>query len=716
MSKIIHTRIHRRPAFARLTVSAIAIAAAMPAIAQETIIVGDGEVITDTVNLPNDGDSLTVDQGGTISTDAIDGVNAGGDDVIIDNAGTITTIGDDAEGIFASGVNVAISNSGLISSDGEDASAIRITGDNAIVTNTGTLRANGFDADAITIEANGARFENAGLLSTTAEEGEGASLDGNDIVFVNTGLITTIGETAEGIDVGGENVRIENSGDIITTGEGGDGVEFDRANGTLINSGLIQTSGVNADGVELDSINGVIENSGRILTAGEMADGIRLEESGGRALNTGTVQTLGAEAIGVLLDDETSFVNQGNILTQGALSNGVEMRGSDSIFNNSGLISATGENALAILGSEDTQTVTLDAGSQIIGAIDLGGGEDTLNVGLIGSAVMEIAGVEALNVSDRLGVIDLGDRQVFIETTGLAALEGVTDAVALNIHRSIDTQITTAGTGPWASILGEAGESEGSDDQLGVSHDFAGIMAGFDTAIGATRLGFVGGVTNGNVTTDEQSYDIESERAFGGAYVMMPTAIADITGSILFGAEAHDSTRFVFDSTAGQQDATADIDGRFISAGLTARGASFDLGGLSLRPVGSATFTQTQFDSYTEEGAGDTNLSFDERTAQSLHLRGQLEADYMLGAVQTTLRTGLDAGYTQADDVSGRLDDAEFSVAAFNDDETVLGGFAGVRAVLLGTDQVSVTGDAEYRFADDDTDAIAAGLNVSFRF
>ncbi|MEM9788580.1 MAG: autotransporter domain-containing protein, partial [Pseudomonadota bacterium] len=755
MSKIISTTTRRHALIARLTVSAIAIAAAMPAIAQEAIIVGDGEVITDTVNLPNDGDNLTVDQGGTIDTDGVDAVNVAGDNAVVDNAGTVTVAGNGTTGILVSGDNATIAISGTVESSGgvdfatfSATNTVRIVGDAALITNTGVVSATGATADAIDIDGDGARFENAGTVSTTGFGGEGVRLDGDDIAMVNTGAISTSGLNAEGILISGDNARVENLGTVSTSTSSSDGVEFDGDNGTLINTGIIRTS--NADGVEFNGNNGYIENSGQILTEGSFDEAIRLDGVGYAVLNTGLIQTSGQGSEALDIDDEAYIDNQGAIRTLGNNSDGIEVDGVDTFIHNSGLvetagneaeavrldgargqlvnsgalrttgagadgvsmngvntslvnsgiISATGDGSRAIVGDGDNQIVTLETGSQIRGAINLGGGEDTLNVGLIGSAVMEIAGVETLNVSDQLGVIDLGDRQVFVETTGLTALDGVTDAFAQSVHRSIDTQITTGTTGAWASIIAESGDRDGTDENLGFSHNFFGVTAGYELDLGTTRLGFVGGVASGELETDVTSYDIESDRAFGGAYVTVPTGFANITGSLLLGAEAHDATRIVADSAAGLQDATSDIDAQFVSAAVTARGRDYALGGVALRPVVSASFTQTNFDSYSETGEGDVNLSFDARSSQSTNLRALVEADYTLGTIQTTFRVGVDAGYTQADDVSGSFEDADFSVAAFNDDEETFGGFAGARAVLFGNDRVDVASDFEYRAAD----------------
>ncbi len=662
----------------------IGLTAFTPAFAQEAVVIADGEVVTDQQVLDGDGDSLTIDAGGTLQVEgdsSSDAVSATGNDIIFENTGTIATSGD---GIQSDGANAQITNSGNITSDQAD--GLDSNGDNALLTNSGNIVA----------------------------ENEGIESDGNNAQITNSGSITSIGE--EGIDSDGDNDQIVNSGRITA---GGDGIEADGNNVRITNSGSIAAG---TEGIEANGDDAQITNSGSIV-----ADSEGIDSSGDNVqiTNSGTIQAddNGIEASGI----NAVVVNSGQVFVTAEGDAAVEITGEGSALTNTGLLSSTGPTGFAILGGTGAQTVTLGAGSQLIGAIDLGDGEDTLNIEAgNASAVLAVTGVETVNTADGLGVIQTADSVVTVDTTTLSVLNEAANALSNDAHAQIAgrfapaVDLATQGTpavtsGAWASLFGQA-RSVGDDGAaLAYSHDFAGVMAGYDRDISLGRVGFVGGVATGEIATDIASQNTTSESLFAGAYLNQTVGRFDLTSSLMAGVNSYDSERLVFDNLLGEETATASFDSQFVSASVNAKAQAFMLGNVALVPSVTATYTATSFDAYTEDGTTNANLEIGSRTAQALSGRAQLASRYLLGNVDTQFRGGIDARASSEDDITATLDGTTVDFATADSDSFV-GGFVGARAVFSQSEAFSVVGDVEVQFGERETRAVAAGLNVSFSF
>ena len=645
-----------------------------PAYAQESVVIQNGQTETEKVILDEDGDSLTIEAGGTLTVDGDDGALATGNDVVVTNDGTINVNGFNAGGIFSSGDNGVNTNNGTIVTQAGDAGegdGIVSTGDNATNTNTGSIVTDGQDSD--------------GIFSI-----------GDDAANTNSGTFTSTGFGSGGIFTRGNNAVNTNSGSITTQGGESDGLLSVGTGAINTNSGSIQTAGLDSDGILSIGSNTTNSNSGHIVTTGDQASGID---------SRGT--------------NDVNF-NSGTIITSGTGSHGVEMSGANATLTNTGFISAMDDSSAAILGGAGSQTVNLGEGSLIIGGFDLGGGSDTVNFENSGagvSSVLTLENVETLNISgdDRPVFVagDVDDVITTVYTTGFSVLGDATALLADSAQRTLHQQSGTSGT--WASVFGA---SRGRDDDgrtLAYDTGGAGLMAGYETDLGANRLGVVGGVSAGKTATDIDATEISSTSMFGGAYLGRALGGFELTSSLLLGIERHESDRLVADNLAGFETADGDIDSSFVSAGVQAVGRDFTLGALALRPSVSATYTFASYDGYTETGTTSANLEVDSRTTQSLNARAQLETISMVGAVETAFRFGIDGRATDADDITITLNDASQSFAE-TDSDAVLGGFLGARAVFLETDALQMTGDAEYGFGEGGEDTVSAGLNISFTF
>lgn len=658
----------------RVLISPLALLAGLasyaPAHAQEAVLIQNGDIRTEKVELDGDGDSLSIENGGTLNVDGDDGVLATGADVVVTNDGLIDVNGFNAGGIFSSGANGVNTNNGTIVTAGGEGDGIVSTGPNATNTNTGTISTDGIDADGIL-------SFNAGATNT------------------NTGTITTKQFGSGGLFSRGANTTNTNSGKIITEGSESDGLLSTGTASANINTGSVMTSGFDSDGIFSIGTDATNINKGDIVTTGDLASGIF--SSGANAVN----------------------VNSGSIKTSGAQSHAVVLEGTNASLNNTGLLWATGTDSLAVIGGSGTQTVTLGEGSVVIGGFDLGGGADTVNFENAGagvSAVLKLENVETLNITgdDRpIFVTENGDDVItLVDPTGFSVLGDATSLLAENAHRTLQQQATS---GTWASAFGANRSRDDDGATLAYDTGFAGIMAGYETDLGANRFGFVGGVSLGQTSTEIDATEIATESVFGGAYLKTALGAFDLTTSLLAGVEQHESDRIVADNLAGFETANATIDGSFVSAGAQVAGTAFTFGALSLRPSFSAAYTLASYDRYTEEGTTNANLEVESRTTQSLNARAQLESVSQVDGIETAFRFGIKGRATDADDIAVTLNDVSQSFTE-TDTDAVLGGFVGARAVFSESDAMRVTGDVEYGFADGGEDTVAAGLQVSFRF
>jgi hypothetical protein len=306
----------------------------------------------------------------------------------IGNTGTIkSTVGGIGIDVDDQGhlIAVQLSNNGLIQAT--DGSGVRASG-NTNIQNLGTIQsqigAGGYGAyDGVT-----------GVAGTFV-----GNLPGGTIIGVRNGVSSSGALNVQNNYAGGPALS-------TITGQNGAGIQTD---GTLelINNGNI-TGAVshlarNGDG---DGVNAkltvIISNAGRIQGTGSLdntSEGI--SAGGGLVSNGGTI--IGANN-GILISDgaggsavaATSLSNNGTIT--GNAGYGVRFIGAfNDTFSNSGTISGTV--AAVDLGDGD-DTLNLGAGSSITGLMNGGAGSDTINLSGTG-ALANTTNFETLNVANQ---------------------------------------------------------------------------------------------------------------------------------------------------------------------------------------------------------------------------------------------------------------------------------------------------------------------------
>ncbi|MGV1681668.1 autotransporter domain-containing protein [Sphingopyxis sp. NJF-3] len=331
--------------------------------------------------------TATLDNSGTISSEAGAGVFHGTlGDVTISNAAGGTIEGG-THGVFAGGDgSLALSNAGMIRGngtyEGSDAPAdagVMIQSADAVVENSGTISGAGYgivtqlyfndETGQLEARATGTEIANSGTIRGDANDA--IRLFGGGSV-VNSGTIEGVaGELTDGI-------TIQAFVGQDTSGQSMLGSVVNEADGTIagVRYGVLAVSGAS------------VTNAGTI-SGGETGVVIGRQNSAGKTgelVNSGTIDG------GVLLDvDSATATNSGTI----ASGTGVAFTSLGAVtLANSGTIS--GGNGVAVqLGAFD-DAVTLHSGSAITGAVDAGAGVDSLT---LDGDILELTEAQQLGTS-----------------------------------------------------------------------------------------------------------------------------------------------------------------------------------------------------------------------------------------------------------------------------------------------------------------------------
>ncbi|WP_375427281.1 autotransporter domain-containing protein [uncultured Sphingomonas sp.] len=418
--------------------------------------------------------------------------NPTGGGVRVDNFGTIQTTGSgqalDFDAAASGAASIVINNyaSGVLRTVGQD--AVR-PGRGAVVTNAGLIFSDGAannNYDGIDWQAR---------LGTVINQASG-----------------TISGLRHGITSDAA-VDITNAGAI--TGRNGSGVGSD-GTGTVVNTGTItgQWDGVadngDGDGVDIDFI-GSVTNSGVIqgLSANGVDSGGRANSAEGVAMGGGVItNTAGALIFGagnaVLINRDT---NPGGV-ADGATT-----------ITNAGTIRATTGRAIRFVGDfADTITNSGTITGGVVGAIDMGGGNDTLDLqtgSVISSEIDGGAGIDLINLGgNQIGsfagavnfealAVNSGSWTLTAASTFVDGIPVAAPATLIGTSTSLTGSIANSGTlifdqaadGRFAGSLTGTGQLT----KIGVGALTAGDQAGFSgrTTIGAGGLVLAGALPSG---------------------------------------------------------------------------------------------------------------------------------------------------------------------------------------------------------------------------
>lgn len=301
---------------------------------------------------------VDIENSGTIDThgEGANGIAAYGDEVYVVNTvdGTIVTEGDEAYGVAMYGDTVSLDNAGIISTYGEDAHAVVARSGGiatTTITNTGLISAYGEEANAIVASGPTVRIYNNFI---EAEEGDEYSYDVTGVIDSEDGAAIRVDESGDArvynagkiysnvsIDAD-EYAYVVNTGTVSSDRKWKAAIGIDIAEGTAVvdNEGTITTTNKAAPGIEIDVELGdaYVTNSGSITTdsldesyseGGWSSHGIDVfAEDNAIVLNTGDVTTYGSKAKGILIETEegtAAGVNSGTIDTWGEKSTGLSV-------------------------------------------------------------------------------------------------------------------------------------------------------------------------------------------------------------------------------------------------------------------------------------------------------------------------------------------------------------------------------------------------------
>ena len=655
--------------------------------------VADGQT-TGGQMLDTAGDTGTIESGGAIETmmDDDDGVDASGARVVIvvESGGRIAVTGEMSSGILSSGEDAVITNRGTISTAG----ATRITGNALLTRNT---------AAGIDSRGAGARITNAGELMTSGRNAYGVIAFGADTNIINRGKIITTGALSAGIASPGDFVMIDNYGEINTQGDDAWGI-VSRGDDARIDNhfgGSITTTGDRAHGIHSESFNdpttdatdAKITNAGRITTAGDGAHGINAAGERVNIHNTGSIITTGDESHGIRVVSAT-----------------------DSTLTVVGEISVSGENSRAIDVTGDGNTTLTLRNARILGAIDLGGGDNTVVIERTAtpSSVLTIASDNPIDLGESSPwVIARGNTVATIDPSGFSAHRATLLAATRRIHQAVSHR--QAARGAWAQEFGGRIERDDEDLALAWEQDFQGVLGGYQLAReNGGHLGWFGGIGTGQTETETRSIETDSNELFGGVYGRRERGDWGIDGALALGYSRHDGERTVTDNLEGIETAEADYRSFYISPSIALTRHRKLASGLSFHPNIRLAWTHARYDDYTEHGTTNANLKVHGRSEEILDGQAQMLMAYTFaGGVTTELRSGTTLRYYDSERVGFTGGDP--GNHEIPGDDSITGVYGGIAVRYATKSGVDLIGDVQYSRADEGETGVSVYLGVDYK-
>ncbi|TIH12065.1 hypothetical protein D0S45_19190 [Marinifilum sp. JC120] len=560
---------------------------------------------------------IDIQAGGSVTTygvDAIGIVVGSHNDITI--AGDVTTHGTDGVhgGADAHGVNVSSSNtinvSGNITTNGVGANGIRLSGTHDNIILSGKIET----VDGVAIEGNTNNVitvASAGRIITGGSSRHGFYLTSNNNIN-HSGSISTAGTSSYGIYLRGDSntINIKNGGSINTSGGGGaHAIRLDGASNTInVESGasIIATGG--GYGILTNSGSNTINISGLVKTTSAATNPIRTVGTANITVTgTGRVESTmsGSNGIETSGDGTNITIQSGGVLsTAGDSAHGI-IASSNAVIDISGTVSTTGASAYGMYLTTNNNRLTVENGGLIkttsgnAHGILAAGTDNIITVEQGGSIHTGSHGICTIVSPDHFA--EIGNNQVSI------AGSVTTTGGGLGVYLS--------GQGNTATIASTGTISTTGTSAIGVYFKHGGgtaTVSGSITTNGneahgiyADRTGSTITVKNvGSVkTTANNSYGIRTFGTTTNANVIGNVGAADNTITIEAGGSlATEGTSMNTDqATAVRVDSNADIT---IAGAVTTKGSaqSSTYGAFGINSAYNNKYTLTSTGSITTEG------------------------------------------------------------------------------------------------------------------
>ncbi|MEO0384348.1 MAG: autotransporter domain-containing protein [Pseudomonadota bacterium] len=627
-------------------------------------------------------------------------------------------------------VDLTVNEGVTVDDSGADrggAAIIRISNDiNGTLLNNGTIR-DAIGAGDVAISA-------SGTIGTLINNGTIASLDDRGVAVRDIGTLIndgTISGGEYGVFADALINDLTNNGTI--SGRDEDALRVNALH-TLTNNGTISGGD---DGVFATSFISNLTNNGTI--SGSNDDGVTARDitilTNNGTLSGGDHGVFASETIGTLINNGT--ISGGN---HGVLSDDVITS-----LTNSGAITG-GTNAIRETGAGDT-TLTLLPGSDIFGAIDLGGGTNSLHVGSGLSIDHTFTTLPNVITTDGAPFVTDGTRVVVVDSALMGGQEAMVSALRQSIWQAVFSNVgdgrnqsgrdhgsfvsalaysqtgtdsrsaflPTTGDGPdshvWATVFASHYE-EDTASSTDTDHVIGGILAGLDVPLNPDiRLGgFVG---------FSQSDD-DAQSLFGGAYASFDGNVLTLDLGLTGGTIGQNGSRLVDNNQVnGLQTVTGSTDGLFVApqAALSSR---FDGLGVVLQPTVSAGYTGLFLDGYSETGTT-APLTVADRDVHLLHGRFELAAIVEAMAAgdinyQFSPYIGIDGRQRVGGDTINATLLGQTLAFASGGQANRTSAFAGLRLSLIQSDRLDFNAALETGFGSNGSHAVEGHLSARLAF